>query len=414
MNQLIRPFRGLRPTDGYASDVAAPPYDVMNAAEARKMVEGKPWSFLHISRPEVDLPEETDPYSPEVYAKAVENLQRMMQASVLQTDVSDSLYAYRMTLGEQSQTGVVAGASVDAYNSGRIKKHEFTQPKKEDDRVRQIDALNAQTGPVLLACPNDDELERLLAKITVGLAQQKVYAADGVLHEVWVISDSVVIERLVTIFEAMPALYIADGHHRSAAASRVAAKRQAGKPDHTGEELSNYFLSVIFPHNQMRILDYNRVIRDLNGHDADSLLPLVAEKFKLEPSDTPVRATDQAEFGMYLQRQWYRLKLDPRRIPQGEPVASLDISLLARELIEPLLGISDPRLDDRIDFVGGIRGLKALEQRVDSGEMAVAFTVRPTSMEALMAVADAGDVMPPKSTWFEPKLVDGLVSLTFG
>lgn len=411
MAQLIRSFRGLRPTTDHAADVAAPPYDVMNAAEAREMVEGRPWSFLHISRPEVDLPEDTDPYSPQVYAKAVENLQRMMEASILRVDDSECLYAYRMTTGEQSQTGVVAGASVAAYNSGRIKKHEFTRPKKEDDRVRQIDALNAQTGPVLLACPSEDELEVLLARITDGPAEQKVRADDGVVHEIWVISDQTEIETLISIFEAMPSLYIADGHHRSAAASRVAAERRTRNPDHSGDEPYSYFLSVIFPYTQMRILDYNRLIRDLNGHDVDSFLQQVAQRFKLESSDKPVRPSGQGEFGMYLQRRWYRLKLDPRQIPQDEPVASLDISLLARELIEPLLAISDPRLDERIDFVGGIRGLDALEQRVDSGEMAVAFAVPPTSMEALMAVADAGDVMPPKSTWFEPKLVDGLVSL---
>ncbi|KRT54651.1 DUF1015 domain-containing protein [endosymbiont of Ridgeia piscesae] len=407
---LIKAFPGLRPANGRAEDVAAPPYDVMNEAEAREMVEGRPWSFLHISRAEVDLPVGTDPYSPEVYAKAAENLAKMEQEGVLVRDAKPCFYVYRLTMGEHVQTGLAAVASVQAYDNDRIKKHEFTRPAKEDDRVRQVDALNAQTGPVFLVYPSAVAVDDTLALIAEGAADMDVTAADGVRHQIWVADDEKVVEQLTREFDAMPALYVADGHHRSAAGSRVGAARKAANSKHTGEESYNYFLSVIFPHNQMKILDYNRVVKDLNGLDKEAFLEKVEAAFTLEMSDTPVKPAGTAEFGMYLDGQWYRLSLDPARIPADDPVARLDVSLLADNLIEPILGISDPRRDSRIDFVGGIRGLEGLEARVDSGEMQVAFSLFPTSMEALMAVADAGEVMPPKSTWFEPKLADGLVS----
>ncbi len=408
---LVRAFPGLRPTPGHAGDVAAPPYDVMSTEEAREMVKGRPWSFLHISRPEVDLPAGTDPYSPEVYAKAAANLRKMEQEGILATDPQPCFYAYRLTMGEHRQTGLVAAASVAAYDQDRIKKHEFTRPAKEDDRVRQIEALDAQTGPVFLVYPSDQTVDGILARASAEKpADMEVTAADGVRHEIWVLADEGEVAALTGAFDKMPALYVADGHHRSAAASRVAASRGSANPNHTGEEPYNYFLSVIFPHNQMQILDYNRVIRDLNGLDRDRFLQKIGEVFEVETRDSPVKPGSNGEFGMYLPGQWYRLRLDRSRIPWDDPVASLDVSLLADRLIEPILGISDPRRDERIDFVGGIRGLGELERRVDSGGMAVAFSLFPTSMEALMAVADAGEVMPPKSTWFEPKLADGLVS----
>ncbi len=407
---LVRAFPGLRPTPEHVSAVAAPPYDVMSEAEARKMVAGRPWSFLHISRPEVDLPEGTDPYSPEVYAKAAENLAKMRDEGILAQDGNNSYYVYRLTMGEHQQTGLVAAASVDAYDQDRIKKHEFTRPKKEDDRVRQIEALQAQTGPVFLVYRSNDVVDSTLAKISSNTPDMDVTAADGVRHEIWVASETDTVAKLTDAFDAMDALYVADGHHRSAAASRVAASSKATNPSHTGEEDYNYFLSVIFPHNQMQIMDYNRVVRDLNGMDKETFLQKITERFAMAESASQFKPTSTAEFGMYLDGQWYSLHLDEARIPKNDPVASLDVSLLANELIEPLLGISDPRRDERIDFVGGIRGLEGLEKRVDSGEMAVAFALYPTSMEALMAVADAGEVMPPKSTWFEPKLADGLVS----
>ncbi len=407
---LIRAFPGLRPAEGRAADVAAPPYDVMNAAEAREMVNGRPWSFLHISRPEVDLPEGIDPYAPEVYAKAAENLQKMQMEGVLVRDAKPCYYVYRLTMGEHQQTGLAAAASVEAYDTNRIKKHEFTRPAKEDDRVRQVDALNAQTGPVFLVYPSTVGVDETLAQVTESAPDMDVTAADGVRHEVWVVDDESIVASLTEAFDAMQALYVADGHHRSAAGSRVGAARKAANPQHTGDESYNYFLTVIFPHNQMQILDYNRVIKDLNGLDKPAFLNKITEVFTLEPSDQPVKPAAPAEFGMYLDHQWYRLRLNPERIPVNDPVARLDVSLLADNLIEPILGIADPRRDSRIDFVGGIRGLEGLEKRVDTGEMQVAFALFPTSMEDLMAVADAGEVMPPKSTWFEPKLADGLVS----
>ena len=407
---LVRAFTGLRPVTGREDDVVAPPYDVMNEAEARALVEGRPWSFLHISRPEVDLPEGTDPYAPEVYAKGRENLDRMISEGVLVREETPSYYVYRLTMGDHVQTGLMAAASTEAYDQDRIKKHEFTRPVKEDDRVRNIDTLNAQTGPVFLVYPSTEVIDGILQRVSAGQPDMDVTAEDGVRHELWVLSDTGLVQSLTDGFEALDALYVADGHHRSAAASRVAGERKNANPAHTGEESYNYFLSVIFPHNQMQILDYNRVVKDLNGLDKESFLEQVAGAFTLEESDQPVKPATTGEYGMYLDGNWYRLNVNPERIPQDDPVARLDVSLLQDNLIEPLLGIADPRRDNRIDFVGGIRGLSELEKRVDSGDWAVAFSLYPTTMEALMAVADAGEVMPPKSTWFEPKLADGLVS----
>ena len=406
---LIKPFAGLRPADGRADDVVAPPYDVVSSSEARALAQGRPWSFLHISRPEIDLPAGTDPYAPEVYAKAAENLNLMVSEGVLVRDDKPCYYAYRLTMGGHVQTGLVAAASVEAYDADRIKKHEFTRPVKEDDRVRQIEALNAQTGPVFLVYKANENVDGILGAVTAQPPAVDVTAADGVRHELWVIADDDSIERLTAAFDAMAALYVADGHHRSAAGSRVGNARREADAGHTGEESYNFFLTVIFPHDQMHILDYNRVVKDLNGLDEAAFLERVGERFLVEPSTDPVRPSRPAEFGMYLGGRWYRLQLDDAKIPD-DPVASLDVSLLADNLIEPVLGISDPRRDERIDFVGGIRGLGELEKRVDSGEWAVAFALFPTTMDALMAVADAGEVMPPKSTWFEPKLADGLVS----
>ena len=408
---LIKPLRGLRPVAGRSSDVVAPPYDVVDRAEAKALVQGRPWSFLHVSRPEIDLPDEVDPYDPAVYAKGRENLDRMMAEGVLARDDTACYYAYRLTMGTHVQTGLVAGASVEAYDLGRIKKHEFTRPVKEDDRVRQIDTLNAQTGPVFLVYPANPVVDTMLRAVCEAAPDVDVTAPrDGVRHEIWKIADAGIIARLSAAFEAMPAIYVADGHHRSAAGSRVGNARRQANPAHTGEESYNYFLSVIFPHDQMQILDYNRVVRDLNGMAADDFLALVGSAFDIELNAGPVKPAGPGEFGMYLEGQWYRLAIHADRVPVDDPVARLDVSLLQHNLIEPVLGIADPRRDERIDFVGGIRGLEALQKRVDSGQWAAAFALFPTTMQALMDVADAGEVMPPKSTWFEPKLADGLVS----
>ena len=408
---LIKPFRGLRPVAGRAEDVVAPPYDVVDRAEAKALVKDRPCSFLHISRPEIDLADAVDPYDPKVYAKGRENLDRLVAEGVLGREDRPCYYAYRLTMGEHVQTGIVATASVEAYDRDRIKKHEFTRPVKEDDRVRQIDALNAQTGPVFLVYVADQVVDGILRNVSELPADVDVTVErDRVRHQIWKIDHAETIDALTAAFDAMPAIYVADGHHRSAAGSRVGNSRREANPSHTGEESYNHFLSVIFPHDQMQILDYNRVVRDLHGLDKDGFLAEIGGAFDLELSDQPVKPACPGEFGMYLDGQWYRLVIHDERIPRDDPVARLDVSLLQNNLIEPVLGIADPRRDNRIDFVGGIRGLAGLEKRVDSGDWAVAFSLFPTTMQALMAVADADEVMPPKSTWFEPKLADGLIS----
>lgn len=407
---LIRPFAGLRPAPGRAAEVVAPPYDVLSSDEARVRAAGRPWSFLHISKPEIDLPAGTDAYSPQVYAKAAENLRRMLAERVLKRDPAPCYYAYRLIMGTHRQTGLVAVASVAAYDKNRIRRHEFTRPDKEDDRVRQIEALNAQTGPVLLAHPTAPEVDRILETASSGSPASDTIGDGGVQHTLWVIEEPGAIRRLSELFDAMPALYIADGHHRSAAASRVAAARRAANPGHSGDESYNYFQVVTFPHSQMRILDYNRVIRDLNGMDDEAFLARLRERFSVAESAAPVKPGKRGEFGLCLRGRWLRLVIRPDLVPGDDPVGRLDVSLLSDHLLAPLLGIHDLRRDQRIDFVGGIRGLRELEKRVTSGEMAAAFSLHPTSMEDLMAVADSGQVMPPKSTWFEPKLADGLVS----
>jgi uncharacterized protein (DUF1015 family) len=407
---LICPFAGLRPAPGRAADVLAPPYDVLNTEEARARAAGRPWSFLHISKPEIDLPPKTDPYSPAVYAKGKENFEHMQSEGVLVRDPQPCYYLYRLVMGTHTQTGIVAAASVPDYDNNRIRKHEFTRPDKEDDRVRQIDALNAQTGPVFLTYKHHAVIDELVARVTAGAPEVDVTADDGVRHTLWVLREPAAIATITATFDGMKNLYIADGHHRSAAASRVAAARKAANPAHSGEEPYNYFLAVIFPDNQMQILDYNRVVKDLHGHSVEEFVAEIAEAFTVEVETVTVKPTRAREFGMYLNGRWYRLHIDPEFVPEDDPVKRLDVSLLQDNLLGPILGIEDPRRDKRIDFVGGIRGLQELERRVDSGEMACAFAIFPTSMADLMSVADAGEVMPPKSTWFEPKLADGLVS----
>ena len=401
---LIKPFRALRPAPGRAGEVLAPPYDVLSSAEARERAKGKPWSFLHISKPEIDLDPATDPYDASVYAKAAENLQRMVDAGVLVRDAKPSYYVYRLTWRDRQQTGLAAVAAVVDYNTNRIRKHEFTTPVKEDDRVRQIEAVNAQTGPVMIAYPSAPEIDAILANATRHPPEVDVTADDGVRHEMWVIGDGDSVARLTRAFDALPALYIADGHHRSAAASRVAAARGGSGASH------QHFLAVLFPYHQMTILDYNRLLRDLNGRSADQLLAELRKNFSVTPSDQPVRPAASGEFGMFLTGQWHKLTIRADLILPNDPIGRLPITLLTKHVIEPLFGIADQRKDKRIDFVGGARGLGELERRVASGEMAAAFALYPTQMADLMAVADANEVMPPKSTWFEPKLADGMVN----
>ena len=406
---LIKPFAGLRPKPEFAADVIAPPYDVLNTEEARQRVAGRPYSFLHISKPEIDLPPGTNPYDARVYAKGADNLQNLIERGVLIRDSEPCYYLYRLVMGNHTQTGLVAIASVADYDSNRIRKHEHTRPEKEDDRVRQIDALNAQTGPVFLTYRHNAVITQLASRVASTTPLYDLTADDGVQHTLWLINDASIIETITKTFEDMECLYIADGHHRSAAASRIAKMRHQAT-DSTAESAADYFLSVLFPDDQMKILDYNRVVTDLNGLSEKEFLAAIKQTFSVTAHETAMRPTSPGEFGMYLAQQWYRLTIMPERIPTNDPVARLDVSLLQKNLIEPVLGIQDPRRDKRIEFVGGIRGLAELEKRVDSGEMQVAFSLYPTRMADLMAVADANKVMPPKSTWFEPKLADGLVS----
>ncbi|MGH6783034.1 MAG: DUF1015 domain-containing protein, partial [Sphingomicrobium sp.] len=334
-------------------------------------------------------------------AKAAENFQRTIAAGVLIRDAAPRYYVYRLTWRDRMQTGLAAAASLADYATNRIRKHELTTPLKEDDRVRQIEAIDAQTGPVMVAYPAAPEIDAMLASATERAADVDVTRDDGVRHQLWVIGDDEAIGRLTRAVDALPALYIADGHHRSAAAARAAAAR--------GDDAS-HFLAVLFAHHEMTILDYNRVVRDLNGRSPDEFLAALGDRFSVAASDRPVRPTASTEFGMYLAGRWYRLTIRPDLMPKSDPIGRLPITLLTRNVIEPLLGITDPRIDKRIDFVGGARGLAELEQRVSSGDFAVAFALYPTQMADLMAVADAGGIMPPKSTWFEPKLADGMVS----
>jgi uncharacterized protein (DUF1015 family) len=404
----IEPFRAWRPRPEVAAEVASPPYDVLSSDEAREMAAGNPLSFLHVNKPEIDLERGIDVYAAAVYAKGAENLRRLQESGTLIREPAPALYLYRQRMGDHVQTGLVAGASIDEYEADRIKKHEHTRRVKEEDRTRHVDALNANTGPVFLTYKARPEIDALVERLTASQPTYDFVAPDGIQHVLWVIAEEEERQALVEAFGQVPELYVADGHHRSAAATRIRAMRRDGNPAHTGEEPYNFFLAVIFPDNQMKILDYNRVVRDLNGLDRAAFLSRVGERFEVEPT-ADGRPQEPTFFGMHLAGQWYRLRAKPGSYPEHDPVKSLDVAILQDNLLAPVLGIGDPRADERIDFVGGIRGLGELERKVATGEWEVAFALYPTSISQLFAVADAGLVMPPKSTWFEPKLRSGLI-----
>ena len=414
---LIKPFKGLRPLKNLAAQVAAPPYDVLNRAEAKAMAGDNRYSFLHINKPEIDIDDNVDPHDEQVYQRGAENLRRFREEGILLRDSRDCLYVYQQTMGEHQQVGLVAAASVEEYENDLIRKHEFTRPDKEDDRVNHILHLNAQVGPVFLTYQAKPEIDELIARITEAPPEYDFTGADDIRHVLWVVDDANTVNHLVDAFQTVPHLYVADGHHRSAAAMRVKQQKQAENQRHSGNEHYNFFLTVIFPHNQMKILDYNRVVADLNGLSAAQFLEKIQEKFLLttvaadqsSKSTASPKPTATHHFAMYIAGQWYQLQAQANTWNDADPVARLDVSILQNNLLAPVLGITNPRTDKRIDFVGGIRGMDALQQRVDSGEWAAAFAVFPTSIEDLMAIADAGAVMPPKSTWFEPKLKSGLV-----
>ncbi len=404
----IRPFAGIRPAPQYARDVAALPYDVMNTEEAREMVAGKPYSFLHIDRAEIDLPKGTDPYSPQVYAQAAQTFQNMRDQGIFIQDTKPCFYIYRLTMDGRAQTGLVVCTSIDEYLDGTIKKHELTRAEKEADRIRHVDTLNANTGPIFLAYRGKQAIDEILHQETKKESMYHFVSADGIEHEVWLIAQEDTIAKLIAAFADVPNLYIADGHHRNASAVKVGLKRRAEQPDYTGEEEFNYYLSVLFTSDELYILDYNRVVKDLNGLTAAEFLKKLEEKFNVTMVENgPCAPPQRHSFGMYLDKQWYLIEAK-QEILSDDPVDGLDVSILQNNVLTPLLNIGDPRTDARIDFVGGIRGLLELEKRVDSGEMQLAFAMYPTAMDELMGVADAGLLMPPKSTWFEPKLRSGL------
>jgi uncharacterized protein (DUF1015 family) len=407
---IIKPFKGLRPNGEFAEKVASPPYDVLDSEEARVLVKNNPYSFLHISKPEVDLLPDIDLYDERVYKKGKENLTRFIKQNILIQDKKPALYLYRLIMGNHKEIGVVACVSVEEYKEGKIRIHEHTREDKEKDRATHVNVLNANTGPVLLTYKSKEAINKLIEQFVQ--TQPPLYdfvCDDGVRHTLWKVDDKELIVHLQNEFSRVDYFYVADGHHRSAATVRVQEMRMKNNPNHTGEEEYNYFLSVIFPHHEMYIMEYNRVVKDLNGLSKDEFLNKVSENFDIAPQETAYKPDSKHKFGMYLEGKWYKLVAKPEILRSDDPVESLDISILHSNIIEPILGITNPRKDKRINFVGGIRGLQELERLVNSKEYALAFALYPTSIEELMKVADANKVMPPKSTWFEPKLRSGLV-----
>lgn len=405
----IRPLRGLRPRADIAAQVPAPPYDVISSEEAREMAKDNPISFLHVNKPEIDLPPDTDLYSETVYAKGAENLQRFIAEGLLVQDSQPAIYLYQQSWRGRSQIGYFCLAAVEDYDANRIRKHELTRASKEKDRTTLMDRQNAQIGPVFLMYRSEPELDRYLTEATAAAPLVDFSTADEVRHTLWRIEAPERIAGIIAAFARMDHLYVADGHHRSAAASNLCKARKAANPHHTGEEPYNYFLAVIFPHDQLRILPYNRVVTDLNGLETGEFLSKVAEKFIVTPAAAAPENPKEHTMAMYLEGSWYVLAPRPGLWNPEDALDRLDVNILTNHLLIPLLGIGDLRTDHRIDFVGGIRGPEELVRLVDSGAFRVAFAMHPTSIEQLIAVADAGMIMPPKSTWFEPKLRSGMV-----
>jgi uncharacterized protein (DUF1015 family) len=404
----VRPFRGVRPRKDIARLVAAPPYDVLTSEEARELAAGNPYSFLHIGKPEIDLPPATDLYADAVYAKGKENFDRFLREGTIAWDKTRNFYIYKQVWGEHVQIGLVGAASCQDYLDGVIKKHELTRVDKENDRMRHIETLGAQTGPVFLTYRRSDAVDALVAEAMAKGPEVDITTYDSVRHVLFVVDDPGLVARIEAAVAGLANLYVADGHHRSAAATRIKVKRDQERPGRTGQEEDNFFLAVIFPHSQMKILPYNRVVRDLNGLDPAGFLARVEERFIVRP-DGPKAPGRSRDYAMFLGGRWYGLEARAGYFDPADPIDSLDVSILQTNLLAPVLGIADPRTDKRIDFVGGIRGPDELEKKVRSGLFAVAFSLFPTTIEQLFSVADAGRVMPPKSTWFEPKLKDGLV-----
>jgi uncharacterized protein (DUF1015 family) len=401
----IRPFKALRPLAERAAQVASVPYDVVNTEEARALAHDNPLSFLHVSRPEIDLPSGTDMYSEQVYRKALENFDKLTAECPLLAEEAPSIYLYRLIMGEHEQVGLVAACSIDEYDQDLIRKHERTRRDKEDDRTRHMLVLKAQTGPVFLTYRASRDIDSMVMETMIANALFDFTAADGIQHTIWRVPDPV---RFVQAFRDVPALYIADGHHRAASAARARAELKEQSFGHTGDEDYNFFLAVMFPDDQLQILPYNRAVRDLNGLSSAEFLAAIHRSFEINENGNS-EPDARGEWGMYLEGRWYTLRLPAGAPPPQGIVDSLDVSILQDRLLDPILGIQDVRTDKRIDFIGGMRGTKELEGLVNEGNMAVAFSLFPTTIDDLLRVSDAGEIMPPKSTWFEPKLRDGLL-----
>lgn len=408
---MIKPFKGITPNPIYARYIASLPYDVMNFEEAKSIVANNQKSFLRVEKSEVDFDSEISISSDLIFKKAAENLNQMLDSDILHQDSIPNLYIYQQQMGEHIQTGLVCCSSINDYNNDIIKKHEFTRKDKEDERASHINIANANTGPVFLVYPHKKTLDAITDKITSGMPHINFVSDDNVRHTLWKISDSKLISKIESIFQNMPSTYIADGHHRAAAASRVQKIRMSANTSHTGNEEYNFFLTVLFPDSHVKIMDYNRVLKDLNGMTEKDLLSKLSSKFKIQKLDIAnpedAKPTKQKQFSMFLGNIWYHLDIKKKLIPK-DPVNSLDASILQNEVLSPFFGIDDPRTNKRIDFIGGIRGLEELEKRCEI-DCKVAFALHPVSINQIIKVANSGSVMPPKSTWFEPKLRSGMV-----
>ncbi len=407
---LIKPFKGVRPPKQYVQEVTSRPYDVLNSDEAREEAKGNEKSLYRIIKPEIDFPVGKDEHDADVYLKAAENFRMFQDKGWLVQDEQEMYYVYAQTMNGKTQYGLVVGAYVEDYMSGKIKKHELTLRVKEEDRMKHVRVNDANIEPVFFAYPHNDELDQIVSRTVEGTAEYDFVSVDGVGHHFWLISDDKDISRITEIFAGFQSLYIADGHHRSAAAALVGAEKAKNNPNHTGKEEYNYFMAVCFPDNQLTIIDYNRLVKDLNGLSEEEFIEKVKKNFEVEEKGTDIYKPDRLHnFSMYLSGKWYSLTAKEGTYDDNDPIGVLDVTVLSNLLLDEVLGIKDLRTDTRIDFVGGIRGLGELERRVDSGEMAVAFALYPVSMQQLMDIADTGNIMPPKTTWFEPKLRSGLV-----